>query len=762
MTTTIIGYPRIGEKRELKFATQKYWKHQITADELHTAGRELRQHHWQTVQAAGIDQVPTGDFSFFDTTLDTAFLLNLVPQRFKALALNPLDEYFALARGYQGDAGDEKALSMKKWFNTNYHYIVPEFDRDTEIQVVGTKLFDEFAEAKKLGINARPSLIGPYTLLRLSRFLDGLTPDDFLPSLAAAYARIITKLRALGADWIQLDEPALVYDQTAKDLDRFTQLYDTILAAKGDEHILLQTYFGDVRDSYKLITTLPFDGLGLDFIEGPKNKDIVLENGLPDSLTLFAGVINGKNIWRTNYQKALALLAELHQPTTRLVLSTSSSLLHVPYTVRHEHHIPADEKKYLAFAEEKLAELVDLDHIRQNGTDTLAYQENAALFAAPRYVENKTLNAQIAALQPADYQRTPDRATRLAIQAKELKLPLLPTTTIGSFPQTAAVRRNRAKLRRGEIDEAAYNAFNEEETKRWLKFQEDIGLDVLVHGEFERNDMVEYFGEQLEGFRFTDNGWVQFYGTRGVKPPIIWGDVARTHPITVATTVFAQSQTSKLVKGMLTGPVTILNWSFPRDDVSNKLSTEQIALALQGEVLDLEKHGIKIIQIDEPALRENLPLRQSDWYRQYLDWAVPAFRLVASKVQPTTQIHTHMCYSEFGDIIQAIDDLDADVISFEASRADFTLLDILKQVHFQTHVGPGVYDIHSPRIPSEEEIVDIIHHILAKLPADNVWINPDCGLKTREEPEAKQALINMVAAAKQVRGELEHANQPTL
>jgi 5-methyltetrahydropteroyltriglutamate--homocysteine methyltransferase len=405
---------------------------------------------------------------------------------------------------------------------------------------------------------------------------------------------------------------------------------------------------------------------------------------------------------------------------------------------------------------------VDLDHIRQNGTDTLAYQENAALFAAPRYVENKTLNAQIAALQPADYQRTPDRATRLAIQAKELKLPLLPTTTIGSFPQTAAVRRNRAKLRRGEIDEAAYNAFNEEETKRWLKFQEDIGLDVLVHGEFERNDMVEYFGEQLEGFRFTDNGWVQSYGTRGVKPPIIWGDVARTHPITVATTVFAQSQTSKLVKGMLTGPVTILNWSFPRDDVSNKLSTEQIALALQGEVLDLEKHGIKIIQIDEPALRENLPLRQSDWYRQYLDWAVPAFRLVASKVQPTTQIHTHMCYSEFGDIIQAIDDLDADVISFEASRADFTLLDILKQVHFQTHVGPGVYDIHSPRIPSEEEIVDIIHHILAKLPADNVWINPDCGLKTREEPEAKQALINMVAAAKQVRGELEHANQPTL
>lgn len=762
MTTTIIGYPRIGEKRELKFATQKYWKHQITADELNTAGQELRQHHWQTIQAAGIDQVPTGDFSFFDTTLDTAVLLNLIPARFKKLALAPLDEYFALARGYQGVAGDEKALSMKKWFNTNYHYIVPEFDNDTEIRVQGTKLFEEFQEAKLLGINARPSLIGPYTLLRLSRFLDGRTPDDFLPSLAAAYAEIVTRLHGLGADWIQLDEPALVYDQDAHDLDRFTQLYDTILAAKGTSRILLQTYFGDVRDSYKLIKTLPFDGLGLDFVEGPENAAIIEQNGVPESLTLFAGIVNGKNIWRTNYQQSLAFLANLNRLTDHVVLSTSSSLLHVPYTVRHEHHISEDEKKYLAFAEEKLTELVEIDHIQANGTDTLAYKENTALFAVPRYAENKALNAKIAALTPADYQRTPERATRLAIQAKELNLPVLPTTTIGSFPQTAAVRRNRAKFRRGEIDEADYTAFNEEETKRWLKFQEEIGLDVLVHGEFERNDMVEYFGEQLAGFRFTDNGWVQSYGTRGVKPPIIWGDVARTHPITVDTTVFVQSQTDKWVKGMLTGPVTILNWSFPREDVPNKLSTEQIALALQGEVLDLEKHGIKIIQIDEPALRENLPLRQSDWYRKYLDWAVPAFRLVASKVQPTTQIHTHMCYSEFGDIIQAIDDLDADVISFEASRADFTLLDVLKKVNFQTHVGPGVYDIHSPRIPSESEIVDIIHHILEKLPAENVWINPDCGLKTREEPETKQALINMVAAAKQVREELAHENQPTL
>ncbi len=761
MTTTIIGYPRIGEHRELKFATQKYFKHQITAQELQEQVKALRQHNWETVQAAGIDQIPTGDFSFFDNTLDVANLLNIVPKRYLDLNLSPLDTYFAQARGYQGDAGDVKALAMKKWFNTNYHYLVPEFDHDTHIQVTDWQLFDQFEEAKALGINARPTLVGPYTLLKLSRFID-VTPDDFVTDLIAAYTDIIGRLHAAGAEWIQVDEPALVYDQTDADLALFERLYTPLLAQKQSAKVLVQTYFGDLTDSFDRISKLPFDGFGLDFVEGHANLDLLKTQGFPAGATLFAGIINGKNIWRTHYADALATIKTLAKITDKLVLSTSTSLLHVPYTLRNETHLKPEEKQYLAFAEEKLSELHELDAIFETGADHKAYQANVALFSKPRYAENKALNEKIAALTPADYTRTPDRKTRLAIQAKEFNLPLLPTTTIGSFPQTAEVRRNRAKLRRHEITEEQYTAFNHQEEVDWIRFQEKIGLDVLVHGEFERNDMVEYFGENFGGFRFTDNGWVQSYGTRGVKPPIIWGDVYRTKPITVAETVFAHSQTDHLVKGMLTGPVTIYNWSFPREDLSQKTSVEQIALALEDEVLDLEKHGIKIIQIDEPALRENLPLRKKDWYPKYLDWAVPAFRLVGSKVKPETQIHTHMCYSQFGDIIKAIDNLDADVISFEAARSDFSLLDILKATHFQTHVGPGVYDIHSPRIPSKDEIVHIIHEILKRLPADHVWINPDCGLKTRDVPETKASLINMVAAAKQVRKELTHENQPVL
>ncbi|WP_461214168.1 5-methyltetrahydropteroyltriglutamate--homocysteine S-methyltransferase [Lacticaseibacillus sp. GG6-2] len=759
MTTTIIGYPRIGEHRELKFATQKYFKQALSADELQATAKELRRKNWQTIQAAGIDQIPTGDFSFFDTTLDTAKLLNIVPKRYKDLQLDDLAEYFALARGYQGKDGDVKALPMKKWFNTNYHYLTPEFDQDTQIKVGDWQLFSQFEEAKAQGINARPTLVGPYTLLRLSRFLDGRKPAEFVEALSAAYTEILTKLAGLGAEWIQLDEPALVYDQTDEDLALFKSLYTTILGNKGALKVLVQTYFGDVRDSYDTLLGLDFDGIGLDFNEGKAaNLKTLAAKPFPADKLLFAGVINGKNIWKTNYQDALDILAKLPD---NAVLSTSTSLLHVPYTTRNETKIAANELQYLAFAEEKLQELADLDAIRKNGTDTPAFAANQALFAKPRYEENAKLNAKIAALKPEDYTRLPERQTRLKLQAETLKLPVLPTTTIGSFPQTAAVRKNRAQLRKGEITKEQYTEFNHAETRRWLKIQEDLGLDVLVHGEFERNDMVEYFGENLEGFRFTENGWVQSYGTRGVKPPIIWGDVSRPHAITVAETVYAQSQTKKLVKGMLTGPVTILNWSFPRADVPAKLSTEQIALALQDEVLDLEKNGIKIIQIDEPALRENLPLRKKDWYSEYLDWAVPAFRLTAAAVQPTTQIHTHMCYSEFQDIIDAIDALDADVISFEAARADLTLLDVLHDTHFETHVGPGVYDIHSPRVPSVQEIVDIIHKILARIPLDNVWINPDCGLKTREEPETVASLKNLVTATRQVREEI-HESQPTV
>ncbi|WP_155286820.1 5-methyltetrahydropteroyltriglutamate--homocysteine S-methyltransferase [Lacticaseibacillus zhaodongensis] len=760
MTTTIIGYPRIGEHRELKFATQKFFKKRISAAELQQTAKELRLRHWNVVKDAGIDQIPSNDFSYFDNTLDAAFLLNIVPKRYKDLGLDGLDEYFAIARGYQGDAGDVKALPMKKWFNTNYHYLTPEFDQDTQIKLYGSKIFDEFSEAKSEGILTRPVIVGPYTLLRLGRFLDGKKPADFTADLIKAYSEIIEKLEGLGAKWIQIDEPALVYDQTPADRDLFKQLYDDILPNKGGVKVLLQTYFGDLRDSLDLVTSLDFDGIGLDFIEGRKNLEVLDDVKFPADKILFAGVINGKNIWKAHYAKVLSTLEAIKQRTdAKVVISTSCSLLHVPYTLRNETKLPDSKKKYLAFAEEKLAELHDIDAIVASDLNNPAYTANVALFSKPRYEENKELNAKIAALTDADYTRTPARAERLKIQKEEFKLPELPTTTIGSFPQSRAVRQNRSKLRKGEITREQYDQFNEEETKRWIKFQEEIGIDVLVHGEFERNDMVEYFGEHLNGYIFTENAWVQSYGTRGVKPPIIWGDVSRREPITVATSVFAQKQTDHIMKGMLTGPVTMLNWSFPREDISRELSTKQLALALQEEVLDLEKHGIKIIQIDEAALREKLPLRKSDWYSKYLDWAVPAFRLVASKVQPTTQIHTHMCYSEFGDIVKAIDDLDADVISFEASRGDLTLLDALQKNHFETHVGPGVYDIHSPRIPSEQEIIDVIHKILSKIPADHVWINPDCGLKTRDEPEAKASLINLVNATKVVREELANENK---
>ncbi len=759
MTTTIIGYPRIGEHRELKFATQKYFKKQISADELQAKAKELRAKHWATVKAAGIDQIPSNDFSFFDQTLDTAVLLNVVPARYKQLGLAPLDEYFALARGYQGEAGDVKALAMKKWFNTNYHYLVPEFDADTDVQLVGDKIFDQFVEAKAAGIQSRPVIVGPYTLLRLGRFLDGKKPADYTAALITAYTQIAARLQELGADWFQIDEPALVYDQTEADIALFTDLYTGILNGKGDLKILLQTYFGDLRDSLATLVDLDFDGIGLDFVEGRTNLELLETIKFPADKILYAGIINGKNIWKSHYAKALSTLTGIQKRTNAtIVINTSCSLQHVPYTLRNETKLADAEKQYLAFAEEKLTELHELDQIVATDLNNALYTANVALFSQPRYEENTALNETIAALKPEDYKRAPERKARLALQAEKFNLPILPTTTIGSFPQSPAVRKNRSQLRKGEITQAEYDAFNEAETRRWIKFQEEIGLDVLVHGEFERNDMVEYFGEHLDGFRFTQNGWVQSYGTRGVKPPLIWGDVSRRDAITVEASVYAQSQTDHIMKGMLTGPVTILNWSFPREDVTRELSTKQIALALQDEVLDLEKHGIKIIQIDEAALREKLPLRKSDWFSKYLDWAVPAFRLVASKVQPETQIHTHMCYSEFGDIIQAIDDLDADVISFEASRGELTLLDDLQASHFETHVGPGVYDIHSPRVPSVEEIKDVIHKILAKVPADHVWVNPDCGLKTREEPETKASLINLTEATRQVRQELADEN----
>ena len=748
MTATIVGFPRIGENRELKFITEKYFKHEVTEEELKERAKDLRQHDRKLLLDSGLTNFTSNHFSFYDQMLDAAFLFNVIPENIAELDLSDLDKYFALARGYQGKKGDVKAWPMKKWFNTNYHYIVPQFTADTDVKLAGTKIFDEFVEAKEDGTITRPVLVGPFTLLQLSEF-HGCVKEDFVGAFIEAYARIFKQLEDLGANWIQLDEPSLVKDLDEKELALFKALYEPLLLQKGKLKVLAQTYFGDVRDAYDVLLKLPFDGIGLDFVEGRKTHELV-ERGFDDGKVLFAGVVNGKNIWRNNYQKTLELLKKLN--VKNLVLTTSCSLLHVPYTVASEE-LEEDVTKHFSFAEEKVRELVELDALLKNQSPEFL-RKNAELFEKPRVLENAELHQKIADLKPEAFVRQPEFAVREKIQKQEFNLPLLPTTTIGSFPQTREVKQKRAAFRKHEISQEEYDEFIAERIDSWIRFQEEIGLDVLVHGEFERNDMVEYFGQHLEGYVFTKKAWVQSYGTRCVKPPIIWGDVSRKEPITVRWSVYAQKQTKKIVKGMLTGPVTILNWSFPREDISIKESTLQLALAIREEVLDLEKNGIRIIQIDEAALREKLPLRRSDWQSEYLDWAIPAFRLVHSGVKPETQIHTHMCYSEFNDIIPAIDDMDADVISFEASRSNLEILDELKEKNFKTEVGPGVYDIHSPRIPTVEEIEQALHRILAKVKKEKVWVNPDCGLKTRGEKETKASLKNLTQAAQNIREEL--------
>ena len=748
MTATIVGFPRIGENRELKFITEKYFKHEATEEELKERAKDLRQHDRKLLLDSGLTNFTSNHFSFYDQMLDAAFLFNVIPENIAELDLSDLDKYFALARGYQGEKGDVKAWPMKKWFNTNYHYIVPQFTADTDVKLAGTKIFDEFVEAKEDGTITRPVLVGPFTLLQLSEF-HGCVKEDFVGAFIEAYARIFKQLEDLGANWIQLDEPSLVKDLDEKELALFKALYEPLLLQKGRLKVLAQTYFGDVRDAYDVLLKLPFDGIGLDFVEGRKTLELV-ERGFDDGKVLFAGVVNGKNIWRNNYQKTLDLLKKLN--VKNLVLTTSCSLLHVPYTVASEE-LEEDVTKHFAFAEEKVRELVELDALLKNQSPEFL-RKNAELFKKPRVLENAELHQKIADLKPEAFVRQPEFAVREKIQKQEFNLPLLPTTTIGSFPQTREVKQKRAAFRKHEISQEEYDEFIAERIDSWIRFQEEIGLDVLVHGEFERNDMVEYFGQHLEGYVFTKKAWVQSYGTRCVKPPIIWGDVSRKEPITVRWSVYAQKQTKKIVKGMLTGPVTILNWSFPREDISIKESTLQLALAIREEVLDLEKNGIRIIQIDEAALREKLPLRRSDWQSEYLDWAIPSFRLVHSGVKPETQIHTHMCYSEFNDIISAIDDMDADVISFEASRSNLEILDELKEKNFKTEVGPGVYDIHSPRIPTVEEIEQALHRILAKVQKEKVWVNPDCGLKTRGEKETKASLKNLTQAAQNIREEL--------
>lgn len=762
--TSVSGFPRIGGDRELKKAIEGYWKGRHGLDQVRATAKELRERHWRLQAEAGIDLIPSNDFSYYDQVLDTAILLNVIPQRYDRLAFeNPEDTLFAMARGYQGPKGDVTALPMKKWFTTNYHYLVPEIDSATDIHLNGTKPFDEFEEAKALGIHTKPVLVGPYTFLKLARDAkaEPLELDKGLVNaVAAVYAEILTRFAALGATWVQFDEPYLVLDKEDGDVELFKTLYAKILPARtGGVKVLLNTYFGHIADVYETVSLLGFDGIGLDLIEGrDENLEAVGRYGVGESTTLFAGVINGRNIWRNDYAASLGLVDALRQVTPNVAVATACSLLHVPFSTAGEDGLGDEVLRHFAFAVEKLgelravADLSDADEEAKKASDLL--RENQALFDGTRVEPDRAVADRLAALTDEDATRLPARAERQRLQREALHLPLLPTTTIGSFPQTAEVRAARARLRKGELSREDYDAFIRSQIDQVIAWQEQIGLDVLVHGEFERNDMVEYFGQRLNGFLFTRNAWVQSYGTRCVKPPIVWGDVSRREPITVAWSSYAQSRTNHVVKGMLTGPVTILNWSWPREDVSNELQTRQLALAIRDEVLDLERAGIRVIQIDEAALREKLPLRKSDWHKKYLDWAIPAFRLVHAAVQPTTQIHTHMCYSEFNDIIRDIDAMDADVISFEASRADLVVLDAIHDTHFETETGPGVYDIHSPRIPSVDEIEERIDEILTKVDAGKLWINPDCGLKTRGNEETWPSLKNMVAATRIVRARL--------
>ena len=762
MKTSVVGYPRIGKDRELKFASEKYFRGEIGEAALQEVAEEIRKTNLKKEQASGIEFISSNDFSFYDGVLDTAFLFNIIPARYKELGVSSLDTYFAMARGYQGEKGNVKALPMKKWFNTNYHYLVPEISDDTEVKFVGTKPIDENKEAAALGVETKTVVVGPFTFLKLAKYTGQKKANDFADVFAAEYVKLVANLVSNGVKWVQFDEPFLVHDLTADDKALFEKLYKVILAAKDGAKVLLQTYFGDIRDIYKEVTALDFDGIGLDFIEGRKTLELVKSNGFPADKLLFAGLVNGKNIWRNNYEKTLKTLEEIAISLggkDNIVLSTSCSLLHVPYTLDSETKLTDDYKKHFAFAEEKLVELeelakladVDFSSIDSNAELSKLLNDNKKLFESRVNASDEAVKERVKNIKESDYTRLPVFEEREKLQKEKLGLPKFPTTTIGSFPQTTDVRKNRQDFRKGLITEEQYDDFNKKKIAECIALQEEIGLDVLVHGEFERNDMVEYFGEHLAGYVFTEKAWVQSYGTRCVKPPIIWGDVSRKEAITVKWSKYAASCTDKPVKGMLTGPVTILNWSFPREDISLKESTLQIALAIRDEVLDLEANGITIIQIDEAALREKLPLRKTDWYSEYLDWAIPAFRLVASGVKADTQIHTHMCYSEFTDIIPAIDAMDADVITFEASRSDLMILDSLKENNFKTEVGPGVYDIHSPRVPSVEEIVTALTKMREKIDDSKLWINPDCGLKTRGDKETKASLVNLVAAAYELR-----------
>jgi 5-methyltetrahydropteroyltriglutamate--homocysteine methyltransferase len=748
-----LGFPRIGPQRELKRVIESHWRGAAGEQDVAQVAASLRRDSWQRQAAAGIEQIPSNDFSLYDQMLDMTCLLGAVPERFEHDAETvDLDTYFAMARGADDHRGSVHPLEMTKWFDTNYHYLVPELGPRTTFRVAARKPFDELVEARSLGIETRPVLIGPITYLSLSKAtVDGFAPLDLLPRLVPVYGEILRELATAGATWIQLDEPALAGDLDPAALAAFSEVYRALAhSLEGAAKLLLATYFGGIGPHLDLVASLPVDGVHVDLVRDPHQALEIATRLRPDTV-LSAGVVDGRNVWRTDLERALDLLDPLRDVvgTERLWVAPSCSLLHVPYDVEHETSIHPEVRSWLAFAQQKLREVSSLARGVAHGRAAIGDE----LAASDDVVERRA-----AASRPTDPARrgVPDRRTsaydqRQRAQRAALGLPLLATTTIGSFPQTVEIRRARREHAAGRLDDVHYRHFCEAEIERVIRAQEDIGLDVLVHGEPERNDMVQYFGERLAGFAVSDNGWVQSYGTRCVRPPILYGDVERVEPITVEWARYAQSLTSRPVKGMLTGPVTILQWSFVRDDRPRDVTCRQIALALHHEVVDLERAGIDIIQVDEPALREGLPLRRADW-DDYLSWATACFRLATSGVADRTQIHTHMCYAEFGDIIDAVNALDADVISLESARSGLAVLDRLADEQVVAGVGPGVYDIHAPQIPTVREVRDAIERARRVLPPERLWVNPDCGLKTREWAEVDVALRNMVEAARNARG----------
>ncbi|MCK9511817.1 MAG: 5-methyltetrahydropteroyltriglutamate--homocysteine S-methyltransferase [Pigmentiphaga sp.] len=761
VTTHNLGFPRIGARRELKFALEAYWKDQSTRDELKAVGAQLRQRHWAS--QAALDLVPVGDFSFYDQVLDLSFTLGNLPERVQGFHGDALDNYFRVARGRSAHSAEEHgaccggvaAGEMTKWFDTNYHYIVPEFTADTRFQLDPSRLLEQLGEARQQGVKAKPVIVGPVTYLAIGKAKDGSNRLGLLPHLLPVYVELLDTLASQGVEWVQIDEPLLVTELDDEWREAFRIAYGQLKDCRVK--LLLASYFGELQENRELAASLPVAGLHIDAING-RDDVAPLVDALESQQVLSLGVIDGRNIWKTDLNALLDWLEPIAQRLgDRLWLAPSCSLLHVPVDLASEQKLDAEVRSWLAFALQKLEELevvaTALNHGRQAVAKHLA-DNQAALDArrASTRVHHPAVQAAVARIDAQLGRRQSPYAERARLQAELLKLPAYPTTTIGSFPQTTEIRQARSRFKAGEIDEAAYRMAMRAEIQRCVREQEELGLDVLVHGEAERNDMVEYFGEQLEGYVFSQFGWVQSYGSRCVKPPILFGDISRRKAMTVEWITYAQSLTNKPMKGMLTGPVTILNWSFVRDDQPRSASCKQLALAIRDEVLDLERAGVHVIQIDEAALREGLPLRRSQW-RHYLDWAVESFRITANGVKDDTQIHTHMCYSEFNDIIDSIAGMDADVITIETSRSDMELLDAFDDFKYPNEIGPGVYDIHSPNIPTESHIVALMRKAAERIPAERLWVNPDCGLKTRQWAEVLPALRQMVAAARTLRAQ---------